>query len=97
MTEFDLYYKHFQENAVDTERAAVYDAILSDPEMPDQLKEKLMDWKRTLSTIKNMGETMSKSLSVSFMRFVMMTPAEQAQAKRMGELHNALMRNKERG
>ncbi len=97
-TDFKLYYSHFQDNAVDTQRAAAYDAIISDPEFPAELKDKMQEWKRILVTIKNMGETMAKSFVVSFVRFIMSTDEEKKQAKRMGVLHNSLMpTTKERG
>ena len=95
-TDFKLYYSHFQDNAVDTQRAAAFDAIISDAEFPAELKDKMQEWKRVLVSIKNMGENMAKSFVVSFIRFIMSTDEERKQAKRMGVLHNSLM-PKERG
>ena len=97
-TDYKLYYSHFQENAVDTQRAAAFDAIISDPEFPAELKNKMQDWKRVLVTIKNMDENMAKSFVVSFVRFIMLSDEERKQAKRMGVLHNSIMpTTKERG
>ena len=96
-TDFTLYYSHFQDNAVDSQRAAAFDSIISDPEFPAEMKEKMQEWKRILVTIKNMGDTMAKSFVVSFLRFIMLSDEERKQAKRVGDLHNALMPKKERG
>ena len=93
-----LYYSHFQENAVDTQRAKVFDAIIAGPDFPEEMKDKMHEWMNTASSINNMGETMAKSLSVSFLRFVIATPQERSQARKMGIMHNSLQpTTKERG
>ena len=89
-SEIKVFYQHFQDNKVDTQRAAVFDEIMVDDFYPEELKAKLQSWKTAYGT-KNVGETMAKSFAISFLRFVMMSDQEREQARRMGEMHRALM------
>ena len=88
--QLELYYKNFQNSAVDKQRAQVYDDIMADDFFPEEMKAKLESWSTIYGTVKSVGETMAKSFAVSFLRFVMMTEEERRQASRIGQLHNSI-------
>lgn len=95
--DYKLFYSHLQSNDVDTQRAAVFDGIISDDEFPVELKSKLIGWYKTLTTIKNTGDTMAKSFCVSFLRFILATPEERGKMKDMGRMIASLAPKQERG
>lgn len=92
-SELELYYQHFQDSSIDSQRAKVYDEIMADDYFPVEMKNKLEQWSNQYGATKGVGVTMAKSLAISFLRIVMATKEEREQMMRMGRLHHSLAPN----